>query len=96
MTNAFVLPNKYSSLHGYLGKDNRFSHLPGKRQKKLQTLMFEFFAEKIEAQKDYTESEINEILNAYHSFNDAASLRRFMIGKKLLSRTVDGRRYWKN
>jgi len=91
-----ALPEKYMKLRGYLGKDNRFERLPGKRQKKLQQLMLEFLAEKFEGSLKYTESEINDILNQYHSFADPATLRRFMIGHQLLCRTNDGRQYWKN
>ena len=90
------LSTSYMILQGYLGRDGRFVQLPGKRQKKLQKLMFEFLASKFEPSVSYSESEVNDILAKYHSFEDPASLRRFMIGQGLLSRTRDGRTYWKS
>ena len=90
-----TIENPYLPLEGYLGDDGRFQQLPGKRQKKLQLLMFQFLAEKFQEDVFYSEEEVNDILNIYHSFDDPASLRRFMIGKKLLARTIDGRKYWK-
>ena len=88
------LPTQFLPLQGYLGEDGRFRQLPGKRQKKLQRLMFEYFATKFQSGVTYTEQEVNDILTKHHSFNDPASLRRFMIGMQLLSRTIDGREYW--
>ena len=88
------LPLRYKPLEGYLGKDGRFDRFPGKRQKKIQQLMFQFLAEQFEHDKTYTEPQVNDILNAYHSFEDPASLRRFMFGMGLLGRTLDGRAYW--
>ena len=85
----------FIKLKGYLGKDGLFRELPGKRQKKLQLLMFQFLATKFSPSIKYSESEVNDILNNHHSFNDPASLRRFMIGQGLLNRTLDGRSYWK-
>ena len=92
---AMTLPPAYLPLKGYMGEDGRFQQLPGKRQKKMQLLMLQYLAEKFRDDVYYTEEEVNDILNIYHSFDDPASLRRFMIGKKLLERTNDGREYWK-
>ena len=88
------LPTEFMPLQGYLGDDGRFRSLPGKRQKKLQRLMFEYFATKFKSGVIYSEQEVNDILTKHHSFEDPASLRRFMIGMQLLSRTKDGREYW--
>lgn len=85
---------KYAALQGYLDSNGRFERMPGKRQKKKQALMFQFLAEKFVEGRKYSEKEVNEVLNRYHTFNDPASLRRFMYGSKLLDRTVDGRSYW--
>ena len=85
---------KYKSLAGYLNKEQKFSQFPGKKQKKKQALMLKFLSEQFESGKKYTEKEVNNILNQYHSFNDPAILRRLMFGKKLLNRTLDGRTYW--
>ena len=81
-------------LNGYIDEEGRFDHFPGKRQKHKQSLMLQFLASKFEANKKYTEMEVNAILNQYHTFNDPATLRRLMFGKGLLGRTLDGRSYW--
>ena len=85
---------KYNTLRNYLDEQGKFVRFPGKRQKKKQALMLQFLAEKFEPGKKYTEKEVNEILNQYHSFEDPATLRRLMFGKGLINRTLDGRAYW--
>ncbi len=85
---------KYKSLQGYLNEAGQFTQLPGKRQKKKLDLMIQFLAEKFEMGKQYSEKEVNEILNRYHSFNDPATLRRLLFGSKIMNRTVDGKSYW--
>ncbi|MEM9885037.1 MAG: DUF2087 domain-containing protein [Bacteroidota bacterium] len=83
-----------TNLSSYLDENGKFSHFPGKRQKKKQHLMLELLSERFERGKKYTEKEVNEILNQHHSFHDPATLRRLMFGKKLINRTLDGRVYW--
>ena len=85
---------KYQTLNGYLDEEGKFAKLPGKRQKKKQASMLEFLAEQFVKGKEYSEKEVNEILNQHHSFNDPATLRRMMFGSRLLGRTLDGRAYW--
>ena len=47
------------------------------------------------ARRDYTEKEVNAILNAQHTFGDPATLRRELVNMKLLGRESDCSRYWK-
>ena len=47
------------------------------------------------ARRDYTEKEVNAILNAHHTFGDPATLRRELVNMKLLGRESDCSRYWK-
>lgn len=47
------------------------------------------------ARRDYTEKEVNAILNAHHTFGDPATLRRELVNMKLLGREADCSRYWK-
>lgn len=86
--------DQYKILDGYRNEDGKFTQFPGKRQKKKVELMLSFLAEKFESNKTYTEKEVNNILNAHHTFNDPAILRRLMFGAKILNRTLDGRKYW--
>ncbi len=85
----------FSLLDGYRDEQGKFSMLPGKKQKKKLDLMLTFFAGQFEAGRDYTETEVNELLNEHHSFNDAATLRRMLIGIGVLDRMKDGTKYWK-
>lgn len=84
-----------NSLQGYQDDQGRFTHFPGKRQKAKQEDMLLVLSSKFEKDKRYSEPEVNEILNQYHTFNDPATLRRLMFGKGLLGRTLDGRAYWR-
>ena len=47
------------------------------------------------ARRDYTEKEVNAILNSQHTFGDPATLRRELVNMKLLGRESDCSRYWK-
>ena len=87
--------NQEISLIGYLDEDGKFNRLPGKKQKKKLDAMLKVLASKFESAKEYSEMEVNEILNRHHSFNDPATLRRMLYGIKALDRTSDGRKYWK-
>ena len=86
--------DKYVSLNGYLDDAGKFERLPGKRQKNKQNLMLQYLAEKFQRGQNYSEKEVNEILNQHHSFGDPATLRRLMFGRGLLDRTIDGKSYW--
>ena len=85
---------KYKTLKGYQDEKGKFTQLPGKRQKKKLAAMLQFLTEQFVEGKEYSEIEVNEILNQHHSFNDPATLRRLMFGSKLIDRTLDGRSYW--
>jgi hypothetical protein len=45
--------------------------------------------------RDYTEKEVNAMLNAWATFGDPATLRRELVNMKLLGRESDCSRYWK-
>ncbi len=81
-------------LKGYVDEQGKFDKMPGKRQKKKVALMLQYLAAQFIEDRQYTEKEVNEILNKHHSFNDPASLRRLMFGSKLINRTLDGTAYW--
>lgn len=48
-----------------------------------------------EVRRHYTEKEVNQVLNAHHTFGDQATLRRELINMKLLGRKPDCSDYWK-
>lgn len=67
--------------------------LPAKHKKELLELWY--LAGKIEAGQEYSEPEINDLLDEWTLFHDPATLRRELYNKRLLDRTTDCRRYWK-
>jgi len=84
-----------TSLSTYQDAQGRFTQFPGKKQKKKQLQMLTYLGQFFEKGKFYTEREVNDILNAHHTFGDPASLRRLMFGQGILGRTIDGVSYWK-
>ncbi len=61
----------------------------------LMLLALWYLAGKVEAGRQYTEAELNELLDAWTLFHDPATLRRELYNKRLLDRTADGSRYWR-
>ena len=49
---------------------------------------------KLEAGREYTESEINDVIDDWTAYHDPATLRRELYNCGLLNRTADGRKYW--
>ena len=77
----------------FLDKNGRLISLPVKHKKKLLALWY--LAGKIEAGREYSEPEINDLLDEWTLFHDPATLRRELYNKRLLDHTTDCRRYWK-
>ena len=67
---------------------------PSKRA--VRAKVINHFGSLFEIGRIYSEKEINNILLDNHSFNDPVFLRRELIDMGILSRTEDGRQYWKN
>lgn len=77
----------------FLNEEGKIKIWPSKKDKQLEIL--KYLSTKFQFEKTYTEKEVNSIIEAWHTFNDYFLLRRGMIEYKLLSRTRDGGRYWK-
>lgn len=69
--------------------------LPCRLNEKKLLLAVYYLSDKIESGRDYTESEINDLLDEWTTFHDPAILRRELYNTCLLERTTDCRRYWK-
>ena len=78
-------------LKNFLDEDMRLKAFPARRKMKIYALLF--LAQKFECGREYTEKEVNEILNLYSTFRDPATLRREMYDYRLLDRSRDGRVY---
>jgi hypothetical protein len=71
----------------------RLVRLPNKFS--VQQMTMWVFWTRFASRRDYTEKEVNAILNAQHTFGDPATLRRELVNMKLMSRESDCSRYWK-
>ncbi|MES1147174.1 MAG: DUF2087 domain-containing protein, partial [bacterium] len=61
----------------------------------LMKAILDNLASAFEVGREYTEKEVNAILNERHTFKDPANLRRTLIERGDLQRTNDGSKYWK-
>ena len=60
-----------------------------------KTNIIEFLSSKFEFDKQYSEKDVNVIINRYHSFNDVPLLWIELISRQYLARKDDGSAYWK-
>lgn len=80
-----------NDLQNFLDEEGRLTSWPAKPKK--QMLALQLLAEKLEWNRQYTEKEINELLTKFHTFEDAALLRRELYMKHFLDRKPDGSAY---
>lgn len=76
----------------FLDNAGKIMQVPVPGRTKIPVLAY--LAEKFEEDRIYIEKEVNEIINAWHTFNDYFILRRLLIDYKFLQRTLDGAKYW--
>ena len=78
-------------LKNFLDEDMRLKAFPARRKMKIYTLVY--FAGKFETGREYSEKEVNALLNEWHTFSDPATIRREMFDYGFLDRSRDGRVY---
>lgn len=78
-------------LRNFLDRDGKLTAFPSKRKMKIYCLFY--LAQKFEAEKDYTEQGINNVLLEWHTFADPATLRRKLYDYSFLDRSRDGKVY---
>lgn len=78
----------------FLDVNGRIKTWPSKQQNKKAILYY--MSSKFENGKIYTEKEINEVINHWHTFNDLFILRRGMIDMGFMHRTKDGSQYFRS
>lgn len=71
----------------------RLVRLPNKRSV-LEMTMWALWTQ-FATRRSYTEKEVNALLNVHHIFGDPATLRRELVGMKLMGRQSDCSKYWK-
>lgn len=79
------------ALAPFLDGEGRLLQYPARRKKKDYALAY--LAEKFAPDRDYTQAEVNDLLEAWHCFHDPATLRRELYNASFLDRTPDGRVY---
>lgn len=78
-------------LRNFLDGDGKLTAFPAKRKMKIYCLFY--LAQKFEAEKDYTEQEINNVLLDWHTFADPATLRRELYDYHFFDRSRDEKVY---
>lgn len=76
----------------FLDNEGRIIQVPKPNRTKIPLLAY--LASKFEEGRNYTEKEVNNIINAWHTFNDYFILRRLLIDYGFLRRTPNGAEYW--
>lgn len=79
-------------IKNFLDGDKRLISFPAKRKMRMWALVY--LAGKLEPEKVYTEKELGELLNRWHTFGDPATLRRELFDSRFLGRDLSGRGYW--
>ena len=83
---------KQINISVFLDDTGKIKQIPAPNKTKVPVL--HYLAEKFEPGRDYTEKEVNRIIDAWHTFNDYFILRRLLVDYGLLARVPDGSRYW--
>lgn len=78
-------------LRNFLDAQGRLTGFPAKRKMRMYALLY--LAMRFEADRVYTERDVNELLQLWHTFGDPATLRREMFDAHFLDRSPDGREY---
>ena len=79
-------------LKRYYNGEGKLASYPSKRPMRVLALIE--IAEKFEAERKYTEKEVNEIIKASIAFGDTELIRREMFQYKFIGRLRDGSEYW--
>jgi len=66
---------------------------PAKR--KLKLIVLEYLASKFQIGREYTEKEVNIIVDDFQTFGDHATIRRDLFDNGFLNRDPYGIKYWK-
>lgn len=83
--------NTNESILQFLDGSGRLIRWPKKKTDKLNVL--KYLQGKFEINTRYSELEVNNVLEKWHTFNDYALLRRELVENFLINRTPDCREY---
>lgn len=68
---------------------------PARKRSALRAAALERLAGSFETSRNYDEQQVNTILRSVMDFEDHVLIRRELVDAKLLGRSPDGRRYWR-
>lgn len=80
-----------SELKAFLDDELRLTALPAKRKKQL--LGFYLIADRLPQDGDWSERELNGVLNSLHTYGDPATIRRVLFDIGVLDRDAYGTHY---
>lgn len=83
----FDIPNQY------IDPEGRITMWPRRKKRKLQINILRYMLHQFEMNRVYTEREVNDILKAYHTFEDWALLRRELFELGWMTREKNGTEY---
>lgn len=86
--------NKDVDIQNFLDDKGKIKVWPSKKYKKKAVV--EYLSTKFEVRIEYSEKEVNQIIDEWHTFNDYFLLRRSLIDMKYMKRTKNGSHYWLN
>jgi len=79
-------------IRGFLDSEGKLHSYPARFKKQAFALCY--LASKFEPGVRYTEKEVNQLLNKWHTFEDWATLRRDLCDRRFLGREPNGSCYW--
>lgn len=82
----------YKKMGSYYNAEGKLFQYPSKRPMRIIALAK--IAGCFEADKKYTEKEVNEIIKSKIAFSDVELIRRELFQYKMLGRLRDGSQYW--
>lgn len=85
--------NSTLNIARFLDDCGKITQLSRKRELRIATLSY--LSEKFSEHILYTEKEVNQICNEWHTFGDYFILRRELIDNGFLCRNPNGSTYWK-
>ena len=83
---------KKINIKAFLDNEGKVKQIPVPNRTKIPVLAY--LAEKFDAERNYTEKGVNEVITRWHTFNDYFIVRRLLVDYGFLGRTPDGAKYW--
>ncbi|MDF2520588.1 MAG: hypothetical protein K0R84_1216 [Clostridia bacterium] len=86
------MDRKKTNISAFLDVTGKITQIPVPNRTKVPVI--DYLASKFEDDRIYSEKEVNEIINTWHTFRDYFILRRLLVDYRFLERTPNGEKYW--